>query len=572
MRLNCVGGPPYESWGQERDRVPGYCSSRRAPSRSAREAVVVRAVRAIAATAGDRPLVSVIVPFHNVEAFLEEAIRSVLAQTYGPIELLLCDDGSTDDSSRIAIARAQEFPSKIRYLRHPNHRRQGASSARNLGINASLGSIVAFLDADDAWAPTHLEDDVGLLERHPSVGVVCGQAIAWRSWSDRRSPDDFLPLAFPPGAIVEPPDMLVALLRRGEFCTPTCNLIVRKAVLERVGGFEERFRWLYEDQVLLAKLYLSESCLISGSRTALYRKRPDSSTAKAIRRGVYNPGRPHRSRELFLRWLSGRPELSQVGPDYDEIRQLISADLAPYATFVLRVRWRLLSVVRGYRAIIKDAHLRPLLALRRSLRGLATASLRSAPERCPQDVLRQRFFADNGHAAKGAVLAIGDTWATSAWAKHGVRTIEAANGEGLRIALSRQPSAGYDCILISESRVTRQDLLAVATESHRLLRTGGTLLGFFRVEDYPQDQGTALTTDPMNAAYAQLFGASNVEMRLYPEPPSSDGTGRGRRDLRYTRAGAEFSAGASLTIRALRSVAGGPVTDSWIREKTVGLG
>ncbi len=82
----------------------------------------------------DRPFVSAIVIFLNENRFLQEAIESIFAQTYDHWELLLVDDGSTDESSDIALRYAERHPEKVRYLEHAGHENRGMSVSRNLGI------------------------------------------------------------------------------------------------------------------------------------------------------------------------------------------------------------------------------------------------------------------------------------------------------------------------------------------------------------------------------------------------------------------------------------------------------
>src|SRR4051794_10354756 len=90
------------------------------------------------------PTVSVIVPAYNYERYLSLAIESALAQTHSPLEVIVVDDGSTDDTPRVLAA----YGDRIRAIRQPN---QGAGAARNTGIAASRGDYLAFLDSDDLW-------------------------------------------------------------------------------------------------------------------------------------------------------------------------------------------------------------------------------------------------------------------------------------------------------------------------------------------------------------------------------------------------------------------------------------
>src|SRR5437867_13258993 len=108
------------------------------------------------------PLVSAIIIFYNTEAFLAEAIESVLAQTCSDWELLLCDDGSTDGSTAIARRFADAHPDKIKYLEHPGSKNRGMSAARNLGLRHARGKFVAWLDSDDVWLPDKLQVQLAL--------------------------------------------------------------------------------------------------------------------------------------------------------------------------------------------------------------------------------------------------------------------------------------------------------------------------------------------------------------------------------------------------------------------------
>src|SRR5262245_29579160 len=109
---------------------------------------------------GARPAVSIITIFLNAEPYLDEAIRSVLSQSYDNWELLLVDDGSIDGGTGIAKRYARSFPRKIHYLDHDGHQNKGMSASRNLGVSYAMGEHIAFLDADDVWLPDKLEQQV----------------------------------------------------------------------------------------------------------------------------------------------------------------------------------------------------------------------------------------------------------------------------------------------------------------------------------------------------------------------------------------------------------------------------
>ncbi len=157
------------------DRLPGACLALgRDPAK------VVAAVRSLTETPAGRhpaaphpasgtPLVSVIIPAYQAAHFVADAVGSVVAQGYPKLELIIVDDGSTD-----AIAEAVEaLPIQARLLRQAN---SGPAAARNLGLRAASGQIIAFLDADDLWPPGKLAAALAWLQDNPETDVVMGHA------------------------------------------------------------------------------------------------------------------------------------------------------------------------------------------------------------------------------------------------------------------------------------------------------------------------------------------------------------------------------------------------------------
>src|SRR3954469_14607922 len=113
------------------------------------------------------PLVSVVIATYNTARYLPLAIRSALAQTYAPLEIHVVDDGSTDRTQEVL----QEFRRDRRIIVHQQPNR-GQAAAKNRGIAASRGSLVAFLDADDLWHADKLATQVPLLLADPRAGVI----------------------------------------------------------------------------------------------------------------------------------------------------------------------------------------------------------------------------------------------------------------------------------------------------------------------------------------------------------------------------------------------------------------
>jgi glycosyltransferase involved in cell wall biosynthesis len=116
----------------------------------------------------NKPLVSVIIPVYNGERYLVESIESVLAQTYRPIEVIVVDDGSTDNTSEIVVT---DFCDSVQYIYQDN---SGPASARNAGLANAKGDIIAFIDADDFWSNDKLKIQLPLLISNPELEIVLG--------------------------------------------------------------------------------------------------------------------------------------------------------------------------------------------------------------------------------------------------------------------------------------------------------------------------------------------------------------------------------------------------------------
>ncbi len=114
--------------------------------------------------------VSVVIPAYNRAQFIADAVRSVLAQTYPAVEIIVVDDGSTDDTQHVL----SQFGPPVRVIQQAN---AGCSVARNTGIRATSGDAIIFLDSDDLMEPTCLERCVAVLNEQPEVGVVYGDVL-----------------------------------------------------------------------------------------------------------------------------------------------------------------------------------------------------------------------------------------------------------------------------------------------------------------------------------------------------------------------------------------------------------
>jgi len=170
--------------------------------------------------------ISVVMPAYNYGRFIRDAIDSVLAQTYAAHEIIVVDDGSTDDTQQVLA----EYGDRIRVITQTN---QGVSAARNAGIAAARGEYIAFLDSDDIMRARKLECDVARFERDPGLGLVhCGAESF-----DNTGRTISVSLTGMEGWIA--PDLLA--LDREVIAAPG-SIAVPKRVAEEIGGFDVRLQ------------------------------------------------------------------------------------------------------------------------------------------------------------------------------------------------------------------------------------------------------------------------------------------------------------------------------------------
>ena len=250
-------------------------------------------------------VVSVIMIFRDAGDFIAEAVESVRAQTCTDWELLLVDDGSTDASAAIADEYARRWPDRIRLLRHPGGENRGMSASRNLGLGAACGRYVAFLDADDAYLPDRLRRHVEILDRMPGIDMVQSELVHWYSWQPRalRPNEDYVrPFPRSDDHLLGPPDGLLLALAVPLYSAGICNITVRRDKLIGLGGFEPAFRAAFEDQVVLAKLYLHGTTYVLQAHLARYRRHPGSWTRRAKEQGAVAASADS-ARRAYHAWL-----------------------------------------------------------------------------------------------------------------------------------------------------------------------------------------------------------------------------------------------------------------------------
>ncbi|MFZ5571082.1 MAG: glycosyltransferase family 2 protein [Thermodesulfobacteriota bacterium] len=168
-----------------------------------------------------KPLVSVIVPTFNRAGMVVRAVESVLAQTFRDMELIVVDDGSTDET-RLALSRMQPG-FRVHYQEN-----QGVSAARNRGVALSTGRFLAFLDSDDLWLPEKLFRQVAFFEDHPEA-MICQTEEVWIRRGKRVNPKN---RHRKPSGMIFFPSLSLCLV------SPSAVMLKRE-LFEEMGGFDE---------------------------------------------------------------------------------------------------------------------------------------------------------------------------------------------------------------------------------------------------------------------------------------------------------------------------------------------
>jgi glycosyltransferase involved in cell wall biosynthesis len=157
--------------------------------------------------------ISVIIPAYNAANFLADAVQSVLDQTIIPSEIIVVNDGSTDETELVA----KKFGNKIQYLYQQN---RGTASARNRGLEIAAGNLIGFLDADDVWLKNKLELQSCLLQKNPDYEIAIGLL--------RRIP------------ISKTNEVKHKKLENGEYATSAGSSLFRREVFQKIGNFDEK--------------------------------------------------------------------------------------------------------------------------------------------------------------------------------------------------------------------------------------------------------------------------------------------------------------------------------------------
>lgn len=324
------------------------------------------------------PAVSVVICFLDEEAFLADAIESVLSQSFQDWELLLVDDGSSDRSTEIALQYVAQYPGKFIYLSHPDHANLGISASRNLGVSRSRGRYIAFLDGDDVYLPGRLARHVQVLDAVQTIDMVQSDLVHWHSWMPQefRREDDYVrPAVAWCDRVLPAPMGLFSLMAVPELSPGVCSLTIRRSVVIELGGWEIQFRSLFEDQVFLTKVYSQKTVYVLEGYLALYRIHPESTVERAWRRGAAGRRGAVEAARAFdawrLRYL--QQEVDQSPGLAPIVAELESRSKAASAVFWPRVRAGLAGRLRlGLAIVLPSGLYRRVFRLRRRLSSAKT--------------------------------------------------------------------------------------------------------------------------------------------------------------------------------------------------------
>jgi len=205
------------------------------------------------------PLVSIITPIYNGSRFLDNAVKSVLNQTYKNWELFLIDDGSKDDSYEKA-KKWSEKDKRIIALHHPNNVNKGVSATRNLGIYYAKGEYIAFLDCDDEWLPEKLEKQIAIMLRYPETVMTYalvetidenGIPICSDLQKLKECPFNAVDGKGIPGC---PLNLFEQIIDLNNIYSPCSTVLARKKDVLKCGGFDETLKCQIEDSLLFTLL------------------------------------------------------------------------------------------------------------------------------------------------------------------------------------------------------------------------------------------------------------------------------------------------------------------------------
>jgi glycosyltransferase involved in cell wall biosynthesis len=232
-------------------------------------------------------LVSVVIPAYNQGQFIRASVSSALEQTYEPTEVIVVDDGSTDDTRH----QLEPLFNRITYILQPN---AGPSAARNAGIRQARGAWVALLDADDLWHPRKLETQLAAIKGQENVALLGSPFSA-------ALPDVLAPA--PNVCTLTMPDLLVSMR-----ISPS-SAIIRRRSFEAAGFFDESLRFA-EDRDMWLRIAAKSACVLVESPCWSYRRHTSQVTRTA------------QAQRMFCDYRRVLAKFFESNPEHQEFRRL----------------------------------------------------------------------------------------------------------------------------------------------------------------------------------------------------------------------------------------------------------
>ena len=478
---------------------------------------------------GDMALVSVVIPCCDHGAFLDEAIESVLAQTYPHFELIVVDDGSRDNSAEVAARHPG-----VRLLRQDN---RGLAAARNAGLRASAGELVTFLDADDRLKPDALEHGLRTLREHPECAFVSGQ----------------VELTAHDGSLVRAGQHRILdrdhyrLLLEANDILSHATVMYRRAVFGLVGEFDpslaacedydlylritRRFPVYTHDHTVAeyrhhgANMHGDPARMLTAALTVMRRQRREARRSNATRQ-AYALGVAHWKREFggqLVDDLRERLARRDLGRETRRRLRVLARRHPAGLRDLRRGRPRMGAPVRG--RVRSGA---PRLGHVRwgDLRRLEPIGADFGFERgTPVD---RRYIEDflERHAAdvRGRVLEVADATYTRRFGGEDVIASEVIhlsrdNAEATIVgdltAAGHIPDASFDCVIVTETLHLIYDTAAAVRTLRRVLRPGGVVLATFPGMTRTDASDTwcwSFTAHSARRLFGEAFGDANVEV------------------------------------------------------------
>ncbi len=546
----CVSGLRYYL----RHRRPRRTAAPRPPSttepRSVEPLASAAAEPAVVEPAGSGavPTVSVVIPCYNHARFLGEAIESALDQTCREVEIVVVDDGSTDDTASVAA----RYPGVV-YVRQEN---QGLAAARNTGVRSSRGAFLVFLDADDRLLPNAIDAGLECFARHPDAAFVSGD--------HRRIALDGTPIATPEVPRVQG-DHYLALLR-GNYIGMHATVMYRREAVEQAGGFDPTLP-ACEDYDLYLRIARDLPVHQHEAVVAEYR-RYDGNMSRDLGLMLGTVLRVLRAQEPHVRADGRRQEAYRDG---------LAIWRAYYGDELLRQLKTHLGMPRARRKAAREAvtvlryaprHAAVRIARRAARRGLAAAGvalpvslhgrLDAGTRRVPSpgrvdfgDLRRttpisrvfgfdrglpidryyiERFLDAHGGDVRGGVLEVGDDTYTRKFGADRVTrsdVLHVAEGNpratlvGDLATADHIPAGSFDCIILTQTLHLIYDLRAAVATLYRILRPGGVLLatvpGVSQLEhgEWAATWYWSFTTLSARRVLEERFPASYVSVEAY---------------------------------------------------------